>query len=487
MSNSEIKQFFKNQTIFITGGTGFLGKLIIEKLLRECWDLKKILVLVRPKKGKTPQERFNEILERPCFHHIKNKNVWEKISLMEGDCDKPLLGLTDKDIEVLKNETTCIIHAAIRVKFYQSLRELSWHVRATKDLVEFAKDMKNFKAFVYISSQGACCLRNHIKEIVYPPPIKPETLLSLVETCDDSVLEKITPGLLHGWYDSYCYIKSITEDLVKTSGDLIPTTIIRPSNISSTLQEPIEGWNDTSLAAVSVIKGMCMGLVRTLNVYPEIPVHTVPADYVVNFTLAAAWKTAQNSFNTTMVYNCTGEGLSCEKLLEYLETFYFEFPSMKYLWFASVTFRRSKFWHQVWLTFYTFIVYVFDFVFLCTGNPTNYATLYKNAYRQIDVLTNFCRRRVQCDTTNVRTLWKNMSQDDKTLFEFHTEKIYTYDAVKTMFLGMRLYLLNDPIETVPAARKRLRKLYIVHYSIFALFLFLIYRFFRFLLYFVFTV
>ena len=65
MSNSEIKQFFKNQTIFITGGTGFLGKLIIEKLLRECWDLKKILVLVRPKKGKTPQERLNEILERP--------------------------------------------------------------------------------------------------------------------------------------------------------------------------------------------------------------------------------------------------------------------------------------------------------------------------------------------------------------------------------------------------------------------------------------
>ena len=80
-----------------------------------------------------------------CFHHIKNKNVWEKICLLEGDCDKPLLGLTDKDIEVLKNETTCIIHAAIRVKFYQSLRELSWHVRATRDLVEFAKDMKNFK------------------------------------------------------------------------------------------------------------------------------------------------------------------------------------------------------------------------------------------------------------------------------------------------------------------------------------------------------
>lgn len=59
---SEIVKYYKNKSIFITGATGFLGKVLIEKLLRSCYDLKKIYVLVRHKKGQTPQQRINEIL-----------------------------------------------------------------------------------------------------------------------------------------------------------------------------------------------------------------------------------------------------------------------------------------------------------------------------------------------------------------------------------------------------------------------------------------
>ncbi|CAH1381634.1 unnamed protein product, partial [Tenebrio molitor] len=50
-TNAQIKEFYKEQTIFLTGATGFLGKILIEKLLRQCWDLNKIYVLVLPKKG----------------------------------------------------------------------------------------------------------------------------------------------------------------------------------------------------------------------------------------------------------------------------------------------------------------------------------------------------------------------------------------------------------------------------------------------------
>lgn len=59
---SEIINYYKNKSIFITGATGFLGKVLIEKLLRSCYDLNKIYVLVRHKKGQTPQQRLNEIL-----------------------------------------------------------------------------------------------------------------------------------------------------------------------------------------------------------------------------------------------------------------------------------------------------------------------------------------------------------------------------------------------------------------------------------------
>jgi fatty acyl-CoA reductase len=64
-SDAQIGKFYKEQSIFLTGGTGFLGKILIEKLLRQCWDLKKIYVLVRPKKDKSPEKRFEEFFEYP--------------------------------------------------------------------------------------------------------------------------------------------------------------------------------------------------------------------------------------------------------------------------------------------------------------------------------------------------------------------------------------------------------------------------------------
>lgn len=59
--SSEIIEFYKNKSIFVTGATGFLGKALIEKLLRSCYHLEKIYILVRHKKGKTPAQRLDEI------------------------------------------------------------------------------------------------------------------------------------------------------------------------------------------------------------------------------------------------------------------------------------------------------------------------------------------------------------------------------------------------------------------------------------------
>lgn len=57
----EIPKYFADSTVLITGATGFLGKLILEKLLRTCTDIKKVIIIIRTKKGKSPEERFEEI------------------------------------------------------------------------------------------------------------------------------------------------------------------------------------------------------------------------------------------------------------------------------------------------------------------------------------------------------------------------------------------------------------------------------------------
>lgn len=57
--------FYQDSNILLSGGTGFLGKVILEKLLRSFHSISSIYVLVRPKKGADPQERIKEILDTP--------------------------------------------------------------------------------------------------------------------------------------------------------------------------------------------------------------------------------------------------------------------------------------------------------------------------------------------------------------------------------------------------------------------------------------
>lgn len=55
-----IAETFDGKTVFITGGTGFIGKPLIEKFLRST-NVKRLYLLIRPKKGKQPHERIKDI------------------------------------------------------------------------------------------------------------------------------------------------------------------------------------------------------------------------------------------------------------------------------------------------------------------------------------------------------------------------------------------------------------------------------------------
>lgn len=61
-NQSPIQEFYSG-TIFITGVTGFLGLVLLEKLLRSCPNIKKIYILLRSKHNKTIACRLNEILK----------------------------------------------------------------------------------------------------------------------------------------------------------------------------------------------------------------------------------------------------------------------------------------------------------------------------------------------------------------------------------------------------------------------------------------
>jgi len=63
VSETPVTDFYSNATVLITGGTGFVGKVLTEKLLRS-FGLRKIYMLIRSKDNMSVQERlqgfFNE-------------------------------------------------------------------------------------------------------------------------------------------------------------------------------------------------------------------------------------------------------------------------------------------------------------------------------------------------------------------------------------------------------------------------------------------
>lgn len=65
VADGKIANFFKGKNVFITGATGFLGKILVQKLLRSCPGVSGIYVLVRDKKGKDVYSRIEELCNDP--------------------------------------------------------------------------------------------------------------------------------------------------------------------------------------------------------------------------------------------------------------------------------------------------------------------------------------------------------------------------------------------------------------------------------------
>lgn len=76
-----IPEFFDKKGILITGGSGFMGKVLIEKLLRSCPNLETIYLILKSKNGKDPQSRVKDLLDLPVRINFQLKYKIKKIVL----------------------------------------------------------------------------------------------------------------------------------------------------------------------------------------------------------------------------------------------------------------------------------------------------------------------------------------------------------------------------------------------------------------------
>lgn len=143
-----LKDYYNGKSIFITGATGFLGKVLLEKLLRSCSGVEKIYILLRSKRGLASQERFDQLLEHKVFEKIREKSPekLKKLAFVTGDVTELKLGLDESDARMLQQEIDIVFHVAANVRHNEALKDaLNLNTFGTYRVMELCTEMPKLK------------------------------------------------------------------------------------------------------------------------------------------------------------------------------------------------------------------------------------------------------------------------------------------------------------------------------------------------------
>lgn len=293
----DIPEFYKGKNIFITGASGFLGKVLMEKLLRSCQDVGKIYILLRPKHGKTFHERLAKFFDMLLFDRLKETNpeALNKIIPINGNVSEVNLGLNEADRQLLINEVNIIFHAAASVRFDDPLKDAIFlNTRCTRDVVNLAKDMKNLTVLVHISTTYCHSDQKEVLEEIYPPHADWREAIDLAENYDSFTMDVLTKRYLGALPNTYTFTKALSERVISDlcTGQ-IPAVIVRPSIVIASTEEPIPGWIDNFNGPVGMILVGGTGILRTMFSDPDVQSDFVPVDAVVRVIIASAWQKGQ--------------------------------------------------------------------------------------------------------------------------------------------------------------------------------------------------
>jgi long-chain acyl-CoA synthetase len=361
---NRIARFLDGKVIFITGATGFLGQPLVEKILWTAPSVRRIHVLIRPKRTSpdtvltAPMRLEKELYESSVFDRLRSRHgddflpfLRDKLVAVAGDISQDGLGIDAETRAGLQDSVDVFINSAAVVSFDAPLDEaLQLNVLGARRAAEFAAGCRK-AVLVHVSTAYVSGATHHVA---------PETLYHTAPAArgadpfpagqfrdvdaDLRVIEETVAGCLaaaqqpdvdrdlkrallrrlrsgrggkvagrrkmleslrkkwlqnrltqdgmrwareRGWNDTYTYTKALGEQMVMRHRGDMPTVIVRPSVIESSLSEPSPGWLDGLRMADPLIAAIGKGRLRALPLKPDVHLDLVPVDMVVNALLAS--------------------------------------------------------------------------------------------------------------------------------------------------------------------------------------------------------
>ena len=237
-----------SETIFLTGFPGFIAERLVARLARLDTQF---FLLVQPQFTDKATAAIERIAE-------KTGTPLENFALIEGDITKPNLGITDEDLETIRDETTSVFHLAAAYDLAID-RETATRVNldGTKNINELARSLPNLRRYNYVST---CYVAGKRKGPILETELEHDA----------------------GFRNFYEETKYGAESEVEKLKSELPITIFRPSVVVGDSRTGETAKYDGIYYLIQYLR-KAPGFLRLINVgNRNVRLNLVPVDFVVD-------------------------------------------------------------------------------------------------------------------------------------------------------------------------------------------------------------